>query len=218
MIARRGAKPPSDAFPQIRIAPAKPALDQTETGYGESGGSGFAEGEAGRSRGDVHLRAREVHGAARAPEGQRRSKQAGEGVDRRRGEPDPRDHRARAQGRRRPAPRRLDEREAPDGHRRLSRDSSPSRAAGARSADSHQRPDAEGPEARRDGQEEDGGGARGGTGGGSAEKGGSVRHGRRSETSTTEEGRKEARAARGAHRYRAHPGDVQQHDRHAYRS
>jgi small subunit ribosomal protein S13 len=82
--------------------------------------------------------------------------------------------------------------------------------------------DAQGPQAGCDGQEEAGGGAigaGGGTSGGSgAEEGGSVRHGRRSETSTPKEGRQAARAARGPHRDRPHPGDVQQHDRHAHRS
>src|SRR5215470_12239267 len=57
----------------------------------------------------------------------------------------------------------------------------------------------------------------GGRPGGGAEEGRSVRHGRRSQTSTTEEGREAARAARSPHWHCSHPGDVQQHDRHAHR-
>ena len=57
---------------------------------------------------------------------------------------DPRDHRPRLPGRRRPAPRSLDEHQAPDGSRLLSRPAPSPLAAGSRPAHAHQRPHPQG--------------------------------------------------------------------------
>src|SRR5207247_10219454 len=111
------------------------------------------------------------------------------------------------------APRGVEKRETTQGNRVRRGDPSPARPAGPRAAHAHERANAEGQDPRRDGQKE----GRGGTGAGDgargarrsrAEKGRSLGHGRRAEADTAEEGRQEARAARGPDGHRAYPGDL----------
>ena len=128
----------------------------------------------------------------------------------------PRGARRELQGRRRPAPRHPDEHQAPDGPRLLPRPASPPRPAGARSAHAHQRAHAQGPAQGPAWPSKPSG----------LHRPGDRKHGEVRQAAAPRQ-RRRARPRKGGakkkakknvvDRHRAHPVDVQQHDRHDHR-